>query len=473
VTTPRRLLSNTVVVVIGSVVQRLLTFATTMVLARGLGEELFGVYAFVVAYMMIFSFLVDLGFERVITRELARHPERTGELLGTGLISRGALSVLAAAAAVTVAWLLHLPALTRWCIFLAALGMPLTVETFARAFFQSRFQMHLAYLLSLPGGLLFLMLAALVLTSGRGLAWVFGAGLFSGVCSVTLILWVALPRMQVLWRLEWRRVRELLREAWELGAVLLIWLIALRIDQLLLYWLRGPGELGQYAVAVKITEALNLIPEAIMVTVFPLLASTELSAPQRFQRIYQLTIRYLVLLVLPIALLVTVERAALIRLLFGPAYVSGSDALAILAWWMFFSYTGAVYVGLMIVRRQQRLVGVVSALALAANVALNLLWIPRWGATGAAAATLASSSFSFGLFCVAAQTRHIMRTCCAAALRPLAAIAVCMVLIGPFAAPGLRAVVALPVYGAALWLFGGIGREDWSMARKLLHPSVR
>lgn len=469
-TTPRRLLSNTAVVVIGSLLQRLLSFVTTTLLARGLGGELFGVYAFVVAYVMIFSFLVDLGFERVITREMARQPERVGHLLGTGFVLRGGLSIVATAVAITVAWLLRLPSLTRWCIVLAALGLPLSVEGFVRAFFQVRFQMQYAYLLSLPGGVLFVVLAAGVIWTGGGLAAVFVAGLAAGMFSVTLMLLIAVPRMQVVWRLDWAEVRELWREAWELGAVLLIWLITLRIDQLLLYWLRGPTELGQYAVAVKITEALNLVPESIMVTVFPLLAATEQTAPQRLQRIYRITARYLVVVVLPLALLITLERQPLIRLLFGSAYVSGSDALAVLAWWMFFSYTGAVYVSLMIVRRQQRLIARVSAVALAVNVALNLVWIPRWGATGAAAATLASSAGSFLLFCLAPQSRRMMTVCCGEAARPLAAIAATIILSGAVPAD-LRVGIALPAYLAFITLLGGVGREDWAFARRMLRPA--
>jgi O-antigen/teichoic acid export membrane protein len=472
VTTPRRLLSNTVVAVIGGVVQRLLSFATTMLLARGLGGELFGVYAFVGAYMAIFTFLVDLGFERVITREVARQPERTGVLMGTGFILRGSLSVVAAAAAVLTAWLLRLPSLTLWCICLAALGLPLSVESFVRGFFQARFEMHYAYLLSLPGTLAFVFVAAAIMWMGGGLIAVFVAALATGALSVTLMLGIALPKMRVVWRLDGSLVRSLWRESWELGAVILIWLITLRIDQLLLYWLRGASEVGLYAVAVKITEALNLIPESIMMTVFPLLASTDLSAPQRLHRIFRVTVRYLVVLVLPMALLVTLERDILIRLLFGAAYVSGSDALAILSWWMFFSYTGAVYVSLMIVRSQQRVIGLISALALAVNVVLNLLWIPRWGATGAAAATLASSAGSFLLYCAAPQSRRMMRVCCREAARPMLAIAASVVLVG-LAPAALRALLALPLYVLMLSMVGGVGRGDWALARKLLQAAPR
>ncbi len=471
--TPRRLFSNTVVVVIGAALQRLLSFATTLVLARGLGGEHFGVYAFVVTYMFIFSFLVDLGFERMVTREIARTPERTGRLIGTGIIIRSMLSVTAAVAAIAVAWCLRLPSSTRWCIVVAALNLPLSVESFVRAFFQARYEMHRAYMLSLPGTLAFLLLAATTMWMGRSLVWVFGAALAAGVFSVSLMFWIAIPQMHVVWRPDWRLARSLWRQAWELGAVLFIWLITLRIDQLLLYWLRSASDVGQYAVAVKITEALSMISESTMVTVFPLLASTERTAQQRFQRIYQVTVRYLVALVLPIALVATVERELIMRALFGAAYVAGADALAILAWGMVFSYIAAVYVSLIIVRGQQPLLALVSAVSLVANVALNLLWIPRWGATGAAAAMLATNAGSFLLLCVAPQSRSMMRGCCAAAARPLAALAASVVLVGWLAPVDLRLWIALPLYLMALPVFGAVGAQDWALARQLLRSTPR
>lgn len=466
-TTPGRLVSNSVVAAVGSVTQRLLHFGTALLLARGLGGEQFGVYAFVSAYMSLFGFIVDLGFERVIARELARAPERSGELLGTGFIMRAILSTIAAAAAVGVAWAVRLPELTRWCIFLAALGMPLSVDIFVRSFFQVRFQVHYNYLLTMPGSIMFVALAALVLSLGGNLLIIFGVALITGVFSVSLMLWVGLPKMHVVWRLNPQLVRYLWRESWELGAAFLVWLITWRIDQVLLYWLRGPSELAQYAVAVKITEALSLISESVMVTIFPLLASTQVSAPERFRRIYQLTVRYLVVIVLPIALVLTWERDWVLRLLFGAGYAAAGPALVILAWWAFFAYMGAVYVSLMIVRSQQRLIAQVSTVSLVINVALNFICVPVWGAAGAAAAMLVTSASSFALFCVAPQSRNMMRVCCDEAVRPLVAVGTTALLLALFAPPALRAFATVPLYAVILSLIGGVDRDDWQLARQL------
>ena len=465
-TTPRRLLSNTAVVVIGSALQRALAFGTTMLLARGLGTEEFGVYAFVGAYMLTLSFLADMGLERVMLREVARRPERSGEVLGTGFMLRGILSVLTAMLAIALAALLRFPVVTWWCIVLAAVAMPLSVEALVRSFFQSRFEMHYTYLLTLPGSAAVLILAAVIIRLGGGLLLIFGALLASSLITLTLMLWVALPRMQVVWRVDTRLVRYLWRESWELGLVTLLFLVTMRLDQLLLFWLRGPSELAQYVVAVKITEALNMIPESIMVTVFPLLAATEFSAPERFQRIYRLTVRYLIVVVLPLVMVLTLERDRIIRMLFGGGYASGTAALAILAWGMFFSYTGAIILGLMVVRSQQRVIGVVSLLSLMINLALNVLLIPRWGATGAAAANLVSNAVGFGVLCVVPQTSSIMEVCWKEAARPLAAIAIAAALVGLLPSE-VRAVAAVTVYAAIVLLIGAVGRQDWALARAL------
>ncbi len=472
-TTRRRLLSNTAVVIVGTGLQRLLHLGTTLVLARGLGEEQFGTYSFVVAYMFMFGFLVDLGFERVITREVARQPHRAGELIGNGFIIRGVLSLFAAAAAIGVAWLLHLPALTRLCILIAAAGMPLSIEILVRGFYQSRYEMHYTFLLTLPGSLAFLLLARLVISLGGGLPAVMATSLATGVATVGAMLWVAVPKIGVVWRLDPVLLRDLWRESWELGAVMLLFLIALRLDQLLLYWLRDAAEVADYAVAVKVTEALNSIPEAIMVTVFPLLAASQHSAPERFQRVYHLTVRYLIVLVLPLALLLTFEPANIIRGLFGPQYVSGALALTLMAWWMFFSYTAAAYLNLMIVRRQQRLIAAVSAVAVVLNLVLNLLWIPRWGSAGAAAATLASSATSFALFWLAPATREAIQIICSEAVRPAVAISATAVALSLIGNPRLRVLGVLPVYGVLMLLLGGINRQDLAWMVKLLQPAQR
>src|SRR5437899_12398290 len=105
-----------------------------MVLARGLGQDGFGVYSFVGVYMFFAGFFVDLGMERVVTRELARAPVRIPALLGNAILLKLGLCAVAAPAAYVVARLLGVGDEARYCIVIAACGLPLSVELIFRSY---------------------------------------------------------------------------------------------------------------------------------------------------------------------------------------------------------------------------------------------------------------------------------------------------------------------------------------------------
>jgi len=62
--------------------------------ARYLRPEGFGLLNYAISFVGIFSALSTIGLEQIIVRELAKHPERKEELLGTGVILRLAGSVV-------------------------------------------------------------------------------------------------------------------------------------------------------------------------------------------------------------------------------------------------------------------------------------------------------------------------------------------------------------------------------------------
>src|SRR5260221_11267626 len=62
--------------------------------ARYLRPEAFGLLNYSISFVGIFSALSTIGLEQIVVRELAKHPERKEELLGTGVFLRVAGSVV-------------------------------------------------------------------------------------------------------------------------------------------------------------------------------------------------------------------------------------------------------------------------------------------------------------------------------------------------------------------------------------------
>src|SRR5438874_2892996 len=66
----------------GQLASRLVEFALYLLLARRLGVEGFGFYMYALSFTLLFSVLADCGVSTVLTREVARAPQRTRALLG-------------------------------------------------------------------------------------------------------------------------------------------------------------------------------------------------------------------------------------------------------------------------------------------------------------------------------------------------------------------------------------------------------
>jgi O-antigen/teichoic acid export membrane protein len=463
-----KLARNTLVALGGTVALKALGFLTTLVLARGLGEDGFGIYSFVSVYMFFVGFFVDLGMERVVTRELAQPKARIGALLGNALILKLCLCVAAIPAAYVVASMMGISGEARTCIVIATLGLPLSIELIFRSYLQSQYQLQYVYAVTVPAGTTFLLLAALCVHWSLPVHYVYYALLLNGGLTLGLLLCITVPRVRPVLRPERELLRTLLRDAGEVGLFVLVFALAMRVDQILLFKLRGAADVGQYAVAVRVTEALSILPEALMLTVFPLLAANRISAPERFRQTYRMSFKYLSAVILPVALVFTVLRGQFVHLALGTPYAQSAMPLAILMWGMFFFYTGAVYVNLLIVEHQQRLLLAVSLVTLAVNIGVNLLLIPAYGATGAALATVISNLTGFVCWVLLPASAPFMAVCIAEALRPLLGVAVAWLMI---TALSLEGIWAVPVYVISMVLSGGFSRADAALVRELFRTA--
>lgn len=84
----------------------------------------------------------------------------------------------------------------------------------------------------------------------------------------------------------------------------------------------------------------------------------------------------------------------IVWILFGPEYLSAVPVLRILVWYIAFSYMGAVRNIWILAEGNQRYLWKINLAGAAANILLNALLIPRWGACGAAFASLATQFFA-------------------------------------------------------------------------------
>ena len=77
-----------------------------------------------------------------------------------------------------------------------------------------------------------------------------------------------------------------------------------------------------------------------------------------------------------------------IKILYGDAYMPSVQPLRIITWYTAFSYLGVARNAWVVCKGRQKYLTPLYAGAAIANVALNIVFIPLWGASGAAVASL-------------------------------------------------------------------------------------
>jgi PST family polysaccharide transporter len=366
-------------------------------IARHLGPDDFGQLSFATVFASLFAVVSKLGLERIIVRDLVRHPDRTHEILGSAFVLKLVASFVAMFASIGTIWVMR-PHDSIAHTLVGVISLAYAVDSFETIehYFQS--QVTPKYSVWARNGALAAMSLTRVLLIKINAplvayAWtqvietVLGAGVI-----------ILLNRRHGIPISSWKPVAKtafrLVAESWPqmLGAVAIT--IYMRIDAVMLEEMSGQREVGIYAAATRLSEIWYVIPLAMLASVFPSVVKVRETNPalykQRLLRLFSLMSGMSLTLAVPIAFL----SVPLIRLVYGAKYIDAGPVLAVHIWASLFVFLGSaqeawnVAEGLLRLSLYRTLCGAVI------NVGLNLVLIPRYGSLGAAWATVVSYAFA-------------------------------------------------------------------------------
>jgi O-antigen/teichoic acid export membrane protein len=257
------------------------------------------------------------------------------------------------------------------------------------------------------------------------------------------------------------RTRMLLTHSFPIAFTSLLAMIYLRIDQVMLHNMVSDSVLGQYVAAVKVSELLELVPAALITSIVPIL-SVSYAQPERFRGHIDRSFRYLMVLAGGLCVTMTVGAKLIIWILYGNQFLPAASLLTILIWSEVAVFFASVVVNALVASNQQGLLPLPTLFGAAVNIALNLILIPRYGATGSAWATLVSYTMAW-MVCLLLirKTRSLILQGLRSAI-PVVGVA--LISIGCAArlpvAEAIRVTAAIVLFVACLWLTKLIRMSD-------------
>jgi O-antigen/teichoic acid export membrane protein len=389
--------------VLGQVATTGLAIVFSAALGRTLGPGDFGLYFLISSFATFAYVVVDWGQQFYVIREVARTPQRGGDLLGSALVLRTVGAVLAAIPAGLVSWLLGYDARTCWftVAFMLVL-LPFFLSQACSFVFRGRDRMELDAVTSVVNRGTGLALALGALALGTGLGGVVVAQGLAGCAA----LWVAARLYRRVAVGPVRFSRKTAREVLAGGTGIVSMMIAVQIqpylDAIIISKMVPAEVMGWFGAAKSIMGTLIAPALIIAAAAYPRLSRTS-SSISVFKSEFQASLRPILLLGALGGLGTFLFADGAIALVYGHRNFSNAGiVLKVFGPGLFFLFIDVLFGNALTALGRAGAFSVVKVASIVVSTGLDLILIPWFqarqgnGGIGAVVAFILSEFVVFG-----------------------------------------------------------------------------
>lgn len=386
-----RAAKNAIWIVAGKVVQAILGLVISMLTARYMGPQNYGLITYAASMTMFLTPVAQMGLTFTLVHELIREPEKEGEILGSAILMSLFSSILCMAgigAFVRIATP-NEPATIWVCELYSLLLLAQGVELI-QYWFQAKLLSKYTATLTLAAYTLISLYQIVLLILQKSVYWY-------AVAKASEHLMIAVGLMIAYRRLGGKRMTasgsrmmRLFCGGWMYMLSGLMVMMFAQTDRIMIKNMIGDAEMGYYSAAVVCANLSEFVFLAIIDSLRPVILKDRERDVRRFENGMSALYSIIIYLALAQSVVIAVLAKSIIHILYGNAYAPATGALRIIVWYTAFSYIGSARNVWILAEKKQKMILVVNACGAAANVAMNAVLIPRWGIEGAAFASLAT-----------------------------------------------------------------------------------
>lgn len=365
--------------------------------ARYLGPEQFGVFSYAQSFVGLFTTIATLGLDGIVVRELVKDDSKTGELIATSFYLKliGACLVLGVLAiAVNFTSNDHY---TNVLVFIIASSTILQSFNVIDFYFQAKVLSRFVVFANVFSLLLSSVLKIILILNEAPLvafAWVV---LFdSAILALGLVCFFAKEKVYDSHNFCFKKdiAVILLKDSWPLILGGIAVSFYMKIDQVMIKEMLTTEDVGQYGVAVRLSEIWCFLYVIITASLFPAIINAKNKSERAYMERLQKLHNLLILMSIIVALFMSVFSLDVVTALYGEAFKFAASVLAIHIWAGLFVALGMASDKFLVTENMQWRSFFRTFSGAMINIFLNLMLIPKYGIEGAAIATLISYAFA-------------------------------------------------------------------------------
>ena len=384
-----RVISNAKWIVICKTAQSVLQLIIGMMMARYLGPSDYGLINYAKSIVAFVAAVVPLGLNATLVKELVENPEREEQIIGTALLS-GMISGLLGIVSVTgfVFVFNHNETQTIIVCMLYSISMLFQAIELIQYWFHSKLQSKYPSVVMLIVYLVVSAYKVYLLIAKKNIYWftliyIMEHGL-TGI-SLLMIYWIRGRR-----RLKFSAslAKQLISRSTPYIWAELLLVVFQNTDHIMLKTMMGNVENGYYTAAITCVGVCQYVYLAITDSMRPVIVSHKKNNSEEYGNCVSKLYGIVVYLAVLQGIGFTALGGCLIRIMYGADYLAAIPVVRILVWYVIFSCMGVIRNIWILAEEKQHCLWKINTIGAFLNAVMNYLLIPRFGASGAAFASL-------------------------------------------------------------------------------------
>lgn len=377
------------------IAQSVLAFILTLLTARFLGPDNYGLISYATSLSTFILPVVQLGLNATLVYELVKHPEEEGKTLGTALLMSIVSAILSIIGIGMFSAISNGGDITTVVVcVLYSISLIFQAIELIIYWYQSKYLSKYTAIVSLMAYVLISIYKIYILATNKSIYWfaIVQAFDYAIIAFSLIFIYKKLGGQHFSFSVKTAK-RLLSKSKYYILSGLMVNVFA-QTDRIMLKLMIGNAETGYYSVAATCAGLVSFVFSAIIDSFRPDILEKKKVSEDEFEnsviRLYSIVVYF----ALAVSVFIFVFSGIIIPVLYGDAYTASIPVLRILVWYISFSYFGGAKDVWILAENRQKYLLLINSSGAVINILLNLVLIPILHSNGAALASLITQIFT-------------------------------------------------------------------------------
>ena len=386
---------------VSQIIASVFAFIWTILLARYLGVNDYGILGFAVSLTAILGIIDDLGISTHIVRHIATDYNSAPKYLGNALPLKLIFASLKIIVTIIILFTMGVNKFTITITLLFSIEMIFKsyINTFNgtfQAFEEGKYQ-GIGNTLMNTNTLLFILIS---IYTDLGLVGVAFSYILANLIALAYVYYVLTKHVvKPKYELDLAFCKKITLYSLPFAVTGILYTIYYSIDVVMLTAMIGDYATGIYNATYKLISVLTLFYSVYTAVIFPVMSRYFVDDESMLLVSFEKSIKYLMMIIIPLAVATVFYSTDVIQLIYGHEYNAAASVLSILIWTVCLLFISGAANTLLNASHKEISVTEIYAAAAVFNIALNFFMIPHFSYNGAAITTVASDVLIVCLQC--------------------------------------------------------------------------